>query len=474
MRLQHRKSAEMLFALLAFTAAPFAARAAAFDPQMIIGDAEMRNADALSYAEIRAFLDRKGGLSNTFDVDPNDGLLKGAAQIIDDTAKRYRVNPKYILALIQKESSAVETPRPNPLQLDWATGYALCDGCSRTSVLARKYRGFARQVDAGGSWIDWYFKNAERQTALRQPGAVTTIDGMRLTPANVATSALYSYTPHVHGNRLLWSIWNRWFGDGTGGLRFPDGSLVRDSRSGAVGLVQNGKFRAILNPSVLATRFNASSIIDLDPFEFQALKDSMPGRPVRFPDLSLVRTEKGETYLLIGANKRLIASAEVFSRIGFNPEEVEDVRSEDIDDYANGEPITFKESYPLGELLQDSKTGGVYYAEAGTKRPLWDRAVLMLNFPNRAIIQASPAALAKLKDGAPMPLADGALVKTPGDPGVYVISGGKKRPIPTEEVFLTFGFRWSNVLTVSPKMLALHPDGDPLAFESLPAAVTQP
>jgi len=471
----HGKAARFLVALT-LAAAPFgAARAAVFDPQMILGDAEIRNADGLSYLEIRAFLDRKGGLSNTFDVDPNDGLLKGAAQIIDDTAKRYRVNPKYLLALIQKESSAVETARPNVLQLDWATGYALCDGCSRSGTLARKYKGFARQVDAGGSWIDWYFKTAEERTAPRQAGVPTIIDGMRLVPANTATSALYSYTPHVHGNRLLWSIWNRWFGDGSGGLRFPDGSLVRNAKTGAVGLVQNGKFRAILNPSVLATRFNAGSMIDLDPFEFQALKDSMPGRPVRFPDLSLVRTEMGETYLLVGAGKRLIASAEVFAKIGFNPEEVEDVRSEDIDDYATGEPITFKESYPLGELLQDSKTGGVYYAEAGIKRPIWDRAVLTLNFPNRAIIPASTTALAKLKDGPPVPLADGSLVKVPGDPSVFVISGGKKRPIPTEEVFLTFGFRWTNVLTVSRQMLTVHADGDPLAFESLPAVpVAQP
>src|SRR6188474_417858 len=101
MRPTHAKSAKVLFALLALAAAPFsAARAAAFDPQMIIGDAEMRNADALSYAEIRAFLDRKGGLATTYDVDPNDGLLKGAAQLINDTAQRYRVNPKYLLALI--------------------------------------------------------------------------------------------------------------------------------------------------------------------------------------------------------------------------------------------------------------------------------------------------------------------------------------------------------------------------------------
>ncbi|HTM68868.1 MAG TPA: hypothetical protein VL426_06250 [Candidatus Binatia bacterium] len=473
MRNMHAKAAGALAAVMTSALLMQAARAATFDPSMIIDDAEIRRADAMDYAAIKGFLDRKGGLANVIDVDPKDGLLKNGAQLIFDTAQRYKVNPRYILALIQKESSAVETAKPTSQQLDWATGYALCDGCSRTSPLAQRYRGFGRQVDAGGGWIDWYFQNAS-QLPLRQAGMTITIDGTPLAPASTATAALYSYTPHMHGNRLLWSIWNRWFGDGTGGLRFPDGSLVRNAKTGAVGLVQNGKFRAILNPSVLASRFNASAVIDLDPFEFDALKESLPGRPVRFADLSLVRTETGATYLLVGASKRLIATAEVFAKIGFNPEEVEDVKAADIEDYEDAKPITFEDSFPLGELLRDARTGGVYYAESGVKHPLWDRALLAVNFPGRPIVPASAAALSKLKDGAPVLLADGALVKAPGDPAVYVISGGKKRPIPSEDVFLMFGYKWPNVVTASRRMLALHPDGEPLSFEVLPAAEATP
>jgi hypothetical protein len=335
-----------------------------------------------------------------------------------------------------------------------------------------KYKGLAKQIDAGAGYIDWYFKNADGPEVRRKPGEPIIVSSTKVTPANLATAALYTYTPHLHGNRLLWSIMNRWFGDGSGGLRFPDGTLVRNERNGAIALIQGGKFRAILNRSVLASRFNETQVVDLNEFEFAGLQESIAGRPVRFPDLSLVRTEDGTIYLLIGSGRRRIDSGEVFTKIGFNPEEVEDVSSDDIADYADSDPITLDSSFPLGELLQDTRTGGVYYAESGVKHPLWDKALLSSNFAGRSIARAAPSALQKLTTGDPVRFNDGVLVKVPGDASVYVISGGKKRLIPTEEVFLTFGYRWSNVLTTSSKMLSLHETGEPLALEGLPASAT--
>lgn len=465
MRNRHRFLAAALAVATMTAATP--ASAAIFNPHRIIDDEEMRRFDAMSYDDIKTFLAAKGNLGAVVDVDPADGLLKSAAQIVDDAAKRYKVNPKYLLALIQKESSAVESSSLSPRQLDWATGYALCDGCWKTAPLAQKYKGFAKQVDAGAGFIDWYYTSAEAQKSYRKPGETYVVSGTPVTPANVATAALYSYTPHLHGNRLLWSIWNRWFGDGMVGLKFPDGTLIRNEKTGGVALMQGGKLRPILNQSVLTTRFNASTIVDLNEYDFDAMRKSLGGRPVRFPDLSLVRDEFGTTYLLIGASKRRIVSAEAFAKIGFNPEEVEEVLAEDIVDYADAPPITHDSSYPLGELLQDTRTGGVYYAESGVKRPIWDRAVLAANFPGRPIVPAKAATLDALTTGEPMLLADGALVKAPDDPSVFVISGGKRRSIPTEETFRMFGYKFTNVLTASRKMLNLHPEGEPLTVEAV-------
>lgn len=434
---------------------------AAFNPHFIISDDEMRRADAMSFDEIRRFLAGKGGFGECFDVDAIDGLLKSVPQLVDDAAKRYRINPRYVLALIQKESGAVETAEPTQRQLDWATGYGLCDGCSRQNSLAQKYKGLAKQIDAGAGWMDWYLTKAPGSTTMLKAGESRTISQTTVTPANLATAALYTYTPHLHGNRLLWSIWNRWFDNGIL-PQFPDGTLVRNEANGAVALIQNGKFRPIVNASVLETRFRTSNILDLNEYDFQALQDAIPGKPVKFPDLSLVRTETGDIFLLVGAYRRLVTSPEVFAQIGFNPEEIEDVQAADIEDYLGGTPITAQSASPYGELLQDNVSGGVFYTEDGTKRPIWDRAILTANFAGTKIVPMLPADLSMIPNGDPVKLIDGVLVKAADNPTVYVISNGKKRPIVSEEVFFTFGYRWEMVLTIGTRALELHETGEPL------------
>ncbi len=444
-------------------------RAGVFNPEMIISDSEMRDYLAMDQAAIAKFLDEKGGLNRRFDVDAADGLLKNSAQLIADAAGRYRINPKYILALLQKESSAVETDEPDAQQLAWAAGYALCDGCSKRSPTALKYKGLGKQIDAGAGWMDWFLTNGPTLAGLRQPGVACSISSTRITPANLATAALYNYTPHLQGNRLLWSIWNRWFESGAGPT-LPDGTLIRNEKNGAVAVIQGGKFRPILRASVLETRFAGRSIVDLNEYDFSELEEKSPGRPIRFADLSLVRTEDGSTFLLVGAARRRIASAEVFAKIGFNPEEVEDVAAADIEDYADGEAITLQSTYPAGQLVQDSRTGGIYYAEMGVKHPLWDRSLLALNFAGRSILPLAADELSALADGRPVTLDDGILVKAAADPTVYVISGGKKRPIASEEAFVAFGYKWTDIVTVGRKLLELHPTGDPLALPSAAAA----
>jgi hypothetical protein len=294
---------------------------------------------------------------------------------------------------------------------------------------------------------------------------------MKVVPQNAVTVALYRYTPHIHGNRLLWSIMRRWFGGGTD-LSFPDGTLVRNEKNGAIAVIQAGKMRPIMNRSVLESRFNVTNAVDLNEYDFDSLLESRRGRAVRFADLSLVRVPDGATYLLIGNARRRIPSPEIFAKIGFNPEEVEEVVAEDIADYVEGEPITLDAAFPLGQLLQDRATGGIFYAESGVKRPLLDRAVLKANFAGKPVLPATAGELAKLTTGEPVRLAEGTLVKSPTEPTVYLISGGKKLPIPTEDVFLGYGFRFPNVLTGSAKLLALHETGTPLSLtepEAVPA-----
>ncbi|MEA3248851.1 MAG: hypothetical protein U9Q03_00655 [Patescibacteria group bacterium] len=436
--------------------------AAIFNPNYIISDAEMRDMYAMEFMDIYYFLGEKGGLNNHFDVDPEDSLLKGTAQLIDDAAKRYRINPKYVMSLMQKESGVIETQTPTEKQLDWAVGYGLCDGCYKSSELAQKYKGFAKQIDAGAGWMDWFMTNSSTLTYLEQPGTTFTVSGVSVTPANLATAGLYNYTPHLHGNRLLWKIMQRWWGEGEDGMRFPDGTVVVNTETGAAAVIQNGKFRPILNRSVLETRFSSVAPVELGPYEFGLVEKANPGAPIKFTDLALVRADGDMAYLLVGDERRPIPTDEVFRAIGFNPEEIEDVTLADIEDYALGVAITLDERYPLGQLIQNSETGGVYFVRSGNKYPIWDRVVLDINFGGMAIVPMTPEELDEIPTGDPVTFNDGLLVKAPEDATVYVISAAKKRSIPSEEVFLGYGYKWTSIVTVPQKVLDLIPNGEQL------------
>ncbi len=430
-----------------------------FNPDNIISDEEMRLCDAMDYEQIRDFLSDKGTLAQRADVDPVDGKKKDVARLIYDAAQRYRINPQYILVLMEKEMSLVTMDNPGADRLNWATGYSLCDGCSRRAPRSLKYKGLAKQIDAGAGWMDWYMTNAKSLKNMRVPGNPYDISKITVTPQNLATAGLYNYTPHLHGNRLFWSIWNRWFGDDDFGMNLPDGTLIRNEKNGAVALMQGGKFRPIANASVLATRFRGRNIVDLNQYDFSLLEKTKPGRPVKFTDLSLVRTVEGSVYLLTGDKSRKIASQEVFAKIGFNPEEVETISAADLADYDEGEPIIDNEANPSGELLLDDATGGVFWAEAGIKYPVIDQTVLKTAFAGVRPRATSAEELSPLEEGAPVKLPDGTLVKASDDPKVFVISGGKKLPIDSEDAFLSFGYSFKKVLTAPKSVLDLHETG---------------
>jgi len=169
-----------------------------FDPNRILEDSDIYNVNGMEYGQMVAFLRSKGALADARQVDI-DGVEKPVPVIIWRVATTHRINPKYLLALLEKEQSLVENKAPTQKQFDWATGYGVCDSCSMSSPAVLKYRGFANQ-------LEW----AARQHRRPVVGNTRVIDGVNVTPENTATAALYSYTPHFAGNQHLVTILRRW------------------------------------------------------------------------------------------------------------------------------------------------------------------------------------------------------------------------------------------------------------------------
>lgn len=432
---------------------------AAFNQNYILSDSELTDYGSMSVSRIQQFLETQGGGLAAYSTEV-EGTTKTAAQIIYDVSRAWSISPKYLLVRLQVEQSLVTTTNPTQYQLDWATGFAVCDSCSTNDPSIQAYRGFANQVTWAGRRItEKYLPDIDANGTTFTgwgPGVTkTTAEGDVVTPVNSATASLYTYTPHVHGNYLIWTLWNRWFT-----RHYPDGSLLQED-SGGVWLIQNGKKRPFLSRSAFFSRFGSYQLIRVSKNDLEAYET---GTPIKFPNFSLIRIPSGQTYLLDGDTKRRIVSPAVFRTLGFNPEEIIQTTTSETADYPEGEPINLQSSYPSGVLLQSKQTGGISFVKNGTRHSIWSREILNSNFRNRKPIIVDESSITQYPSGDPVFFRDGELVTAPGEKSVYFISNGAKRPIASKDVFDTLGFKWKNVIRTSPKALEVHPTGDPVTL----------
>ncbi|MDO4612104.1 MAG: hypothetical protein Q4B29_01425 [Candidatus Saccharibacteria bacterium] len=238
-----------------------AASLANFDPGYIISDYQMTDYNSMSEAEIQAFLTSKNSCSNR---DYNyylqlsnkyagsrswhfkdghfvclseelfgDGEVIGtgetAAHIIWQAAQDYKINPKVLIVLLQKESGLITDPIPNNRNYRSATGY----GCPDTAPCSTEYYGFKNQVRKAAALfrtvMDGGWTNYPIGTNYIQYNPSASCEGSYVNVRNLATSALYRYTPYqpnagalaagygtatcgAYGNRNFYLYFEDWFG----------------------------------------------------------------------------------------------------------------------------------------------------------------------------------------------------------------------------------------------------------------------
>ncbi len=439
-----------LIILLTFLLTPISPLLAEFNPNFIISDAELTDYDSMHMGQIQNFLENKDSYLATY-VDP--AIRITSAQAIYDSARLHKINPKYILVLLQKEQSLIEDGSPTQDQLDWATGYGICDSCKKTDAKVQKYKGFVSQVDWGGGGTRYYFDHADK--FKYQTNQTFTIDNQLVTIANDATRALYTYTPHIHGNQNFYSIWQDWFS-----TSYLDGSLLQDAEEGGIYLIRDGTKHPFLSKTAFLSRYPSfDRVISVNPADLAAYPT---GASIQYPNYSLLQVPTGGIYLLNDDTLRPIASKEAFRLLGFNPEEVTPVESKDIFFYKIGKPLTEQSAYPTGALLQDNATGGVYFVQNGVKQPIIARELIPLYYSDKNITPVTPGELGNYATQDAVMLRDGELVTAPEDPAVYVITNGQKRAFASAEAFTGLGYKWENIVTLPQKVLDLHATGDPI------------
>lgn len=458
-----------------------------FNPNNILTNSQMINCESMTLEDIQNFLEEKGSYLANYRTINTHGSVKKASEIIYDASvnnydcegvnlsedpsenekevkckKITTVNPKFLLVLLQKEQSLIEDSNPKQSQLDWATGYGCPDGSSCNPY----WKGFGKQINSAALQFKWYLKNNHQYSyeknetyEFSNPYSTIKEEITLVTPQNDATAALYNYTPHVYnGNYNVYKLWKKYFPAQT----YPNGTLLQAKGEIGVWLIENSKKRPFLSKSALTSRFDINKIITVDKASLSAYPK---GPSIKFPNYSLVRSPRGDIYLLVDNKKRAFVNMKAFRNIGYNVQEIMDAGWEHINSYENGAPITENSVYPTGALLQNNKTGGVYWVEEGKKAPITDKSFLTYKFPDKKIIAVTPEKLKEYETVDPILFDNGELIKSSATPAVYLIDNGKKRPFSSGEDFIELGYKWENIIVTSPQVLYKYPDSQPVTVE---------
>lgn len=206
-----------------FTGEELTAEAVSLDIHNLMSDADMTGGTWVTEAKVQAFLNKKGGLLKNY-RDPAAGN-RTAADLIVTNARAQNINPIYILARIQTESSLISTGSAS--NIPKATG---C-GCPDGSGCSAMYQGFGKQIECSAKFMRNYLNDLATKGVTIAGWKVgvskNTLDPCSVKPANKATAALYTYTPwvgaygkqcgktSVGGSTLLASIYTSYKADAT-------------------------------------------------------------------------------------------------------------------------------------------------------------------------------------------------------------------------------------------------------------------
>lgn len=228
---RHSPTRRRLTTLLAATAIVLAlagtTAASAVPPDLILSDSNLRAYDSMSVAQIQAYLDRQPGPLKslvTADYDktitlsasqPNinltpdtDGVKKPASQIIWEACQQWKISPKVVLAMLQKEQSLLTRTSLTSTTLARAIGA----GCP--SSTSNKYPGFGNQIWHGARLLDGYGEGKNGSSVpLWTPGLSNGYTPEGVHTASLATYKLYVYNPSVSGNTNFYNIYLSRFGD---------------------------------------------------------------------------------------------------------------------------------------------------------------------------------------------------------------------------------------------------------------------
>jgi hypothetical protein len=463
---------------------------------------------------------------------PSGGYTYGAdvtaGEVIHTAASVYGLNPQVILATLEKEQSLVRgnagcTPRryvsamgngcPDNVGTFSYSGFTMyvlngnpVSSIDSTCVNNVKYVGFSRQIITATWRLKFWQERSRGHTswAVIKPGwdnsddpptcyshrmtagyrkrcqngtndfydGLYTIDGQTTRMGSGATAALYTYTPHFHGNQNFVALFEGPFGFGSVhsgmlSIAHPDGTLVRPANSPEVYLLKNGQAQYTRSLGVFKSwgfDFNRLKIATQGDLHLMAATDadsdhSDTPAPMQFREGTLVKGSAPTVYVIqnVSGNntKRSLDSLENFQRLGYGPNDIITVPDSELPS-TTGSPITMAQAqHPEGTMVKNANDPTVYYIIGGERHSMTSGAIF--NSHGFTFDKVKPATAGDNALPITWPVTwygEGVLMRGSG-PTVYVIDNdsiginSSKRSFGTYYNFVGLDYRFNEVMWLS-------------------------
>jgi hypothetical protein len=198
-----------------------------YNPLMVISDDNWRAGTSMSQGEIQAFLETQDGVLKSYacaEGGPNgahSGVVKPASQIIAEAAQYWNVNPKLIIATLEKEQSLITQPWHVATATHlYGTDYHLTNamGCGVYAGSPDRHPGFGDQVWTGTEKLGAAPLEGSTSPYRWWPGKIKTVysyehaANIDIVPLNQPTWNAYTYTPY-YPQISVWKCYSKFFGD---------------------------------------------------------------------------------------------------------------------------------------------------------------------------------------------------------------------------------------------------------------------